>query len=158
MLCGKLFMTGAGRIIAERNMARRREERIAFKGSRFGRDAILWGGRWYAAYPISNRRLEEILGERGVEVDPSTLNRSVMKYAPLLDQQSSARECPVGVSWRSDETHVMVKGGGKYFYRAASKAGAVADVLLTAKRDRKAALRFPRQADRSAWRSGEDHD
>ena len=119
---------------------------IEFKGSHFERDVILWGVRWYVAYPISYRQLEEMMEERGVEVDHSTLNRWVIKYIPLLEKQFRARKRPVGSSWRMDETYVKVKGTWKYLYRAVDKAGATVDFLLTAKRDGKAALRFLRKA------------
>jgi transposase-like protein len=119
---------------------------IEFKGSHFEREVILWGVRWYVAYPISYRQIEEMMEERGVEVDHSTLNRWVVKYAPLLDQQFRARKRPVGSSWRLDETYVKIKGSWKYLYRAVDKAGATVDFLLTAKRDRNAALRFLRKA------------
>ena len=58
---------------------------VDFKGSHFEREIILWGVRWYVAYPISYRQLEEMMEERGVEVDHSSLNRWVIKYLPLLD-------------------------------------------------------------------------
>ena len=119
---------------------------IEFKGSHFERDVILWGVRWYVAYPISYRQLEEMMEERGVEVDHSTLNRWVIKYAPLLEQEFRARKGPVGRSWRMDETYVKVRGVWKYLYRAVDKSGATVDFLLTAKRDHKAALRFLRKA------------
>ena len=122
---------------------------IEFKGSHFERDVILWGVRWYVAYPISYRQLEEMMDERGVEVDHSTLNRWVLKYVPLLETQFCARKRSVGSSWRLDETYVKVKGVWKYLYRAVDKAGATVDFLLTAKRDCKAALRFLRKAIRS---------
>jgi putative transposase len=115
---------------------------IEFKGSHFEREVILWGVRWYVAYPISYRQLEEMMDERGVEFDHSTLNRWVLKYVPLLEKQFRARKRPVGSSWRMDETYVKVKGVWKYLYRAVDKAGATVDFLLTAKRDRKAARRF----------------
>jgi putative transposase len=98
------------------------------------------------AYPISYRQFEEMTEERGVEVDHSTLNRWVVKYAPLLELEFRARKRQVGCSWRMDETYVKVKGVWKYLYRAVDKAGATVDFLLTAKRDRKAALRFLRKA------------
>ena len=121
---------------------------IEFKGSHFEREVILWGVRWYVAYPISYRQLEEMMDERGVEVDHSTLNRWVVKYVPLLEAQFRARKRPVGSSWRLDETYVKVKGVWKYLYRAVDKPkpGATVDFLLTAKRDCKAALRFLRKA------------
>src|SRR5271163_4589070 len=83
---------------------------------------------------------------RGVEVDHSTLNRWVLKYVPLLETQFCARKRPVGSSWRMDETYVRVKGVWKYLYRAVDKAGATVEFLLSAKRDRKAALRFLHRA------------
>jgi transposase-like protein len=50
---------------------------IEFKGSHFEREIILWGVRWYVAYPISYRQLEEMMEERGVEVDHATLKRLI---------------------------------------------------------------------------------
>ena len=117
-----------------------------FKGSQFERDIILWGVRWYVAYPISYRQLEEMMQERGVEVDHSSLNRWVLKYTPALDKAFRQRKRAVGTSWRLDETYIRVKGQWKYLYRAVDKAGRTVDFLLTAKRDRKAASRFLRQA------------
>jgi len=67
-----------------------RQEMIEFKGSHFEWEVILWGVRWYVAYPISYRQLEEMMRERGVEVDHSTLNRWVLKYVPLLDKRFRA--------------------------------------------------------------------
>ena len=122
---------------------------IEFKGSHFEREVILWGVRWYVAYPISYRQLEEMMDERGVEVDHSTLNRWVLKYVPLLETQFRARKRPVGSSWRLDETYVKVKGVWKHLYRAVDKTGATVDFPATAKRDCKAALRFLRKAIRS---------
>ncbi|MBU6529286.1 IS6 family transposase (plasmid) [Methylocystis sp. MJC1] len=119
---------------------------IDFKGSHFERDVILWGVRWYVAYPMSYRQLEEMMEERGVDVDHSTLSRWVVKYAPFLERQFRVHKRAVGSSWRLDETYVKVKGHWKYLYRAVDKAGATVDFLLTAKRDRKAALRFLRKA------------
>jgi len=87
---------------------------IKFKGKSFEREVILWGVRWYVAYPISYRQLEEMMDERGVEVDHSTLNRWVLKYVPLLEAKFRARKRPVGSSWRLDETYVKVKGVWKY--------------------------------------------
>ena len=65
-----------------------------FKGSQFEREIILWAVRWYVAYPISYRQLEEMMGERGVAVDHSTLNRWVIKYAPEFEKSSVAASVP----------------------------------------------------------------
>jgi transposase-like protein len=96
----------------------RRGGMMNFKGSQFEREIILWGVRWYVAYPISYRQLEEMMGERGVAVDHSTLNRWVIKYAPEVEKQFRRRQRPVGRSWRMDETYVKIKGKSAYLYRA----------------------------------------
>ena len=119
---------------------------IDFKGSQFEREIILWGVRWYVAYPISYRQLEEMMGERGVAVDHSTLNRWVIKYAPEFEKVFRSRQRPVGRSWRLDETYVKIKGKWAYLYRAADTEGHTIDFLLTPTRDRDAAEAFLRKA------------
>src|SRR5215813_13232219 len=89
-----------------------------FKGSHFEKAIILWGVRWYVAYPISYRQLEEMMQERGVSVDHSTLNRLVIKYAPEVEKQFRHRQRTVGRSWRVDETNVKIRGKWAYLYRA----------------------------------------
>ena len=91
---------------------------IDFKGTQFEKEIILWDVRWYVAYPISYRQLEEMMGERGVTVDHSTLNRWVVKYAPEVEKQFRRCQRPVGRSWRLDETYVKIKGKSAYLYRA----------------------------------------
>jgi putative transposase len=117
-----------------------------FKGSQFEREIILWGVRWYVAYPISYRQLEEMMGERGVAVDHSTLNRWVIKYAPEFEKVFRRRQRPVGRSWRLDETYVKIKGKSAYLYRAVDRDGNTIDFLLTPTRDRDAAEAFLRKA------------
>jgi putative transposase len=120
-----------------------------FKGSQFEREIILWAVRWYVAYPISYRQLEEMMGERGVAVDHSTLNRWVIKYAPEFEKVFRRRQRPVGRSWRLDETYVKIKGKSAYLYRAVDKEGHTVDFLLTPTRDRDAAEAFLRKAIRT---------
>src|SRR5262245_47037630 len=122
---------------------------IDFKGSHFEKEIILWGVRWYVAYPISYRQLEEMMQERGVAVDHSTLNRWVLKYAPEFEKQFRQRKRPVGTSWRLDETYVRVKGEWKYLYRAVNREGQTIDFLLTPQRDRAAAEAFLHKAIRA---------
>ena len=71
---------------------------INCKGNQFEREIILWGVRWDVAYPISDRHLEEMMGERGVTVDHATLNRGVIKYAPEVEKQFRRRQRPLGRS------------------------------------------------------------
>ena len=112
------------------------------KGLRFPIDVILVCMRWYAAYPLSYRHLEEMMQERGVLVDHSSINRWAIRFLPLLEKVFRKHKRPVGVSWRMDETYIKVKGQRKYLYRAVDKAGKTVDFLLTAKRDKAAAMRF----------------
>jgi putative transposase len=122
---------------------------INFKGNPFEREVILWGVRWYVAYPISYRQLEEMMSERGVAVDHSTLNRWVIKYAPEIEKQFRRHQRPVGRSWRLDETYVKIKGKSAYLYCAVDKEGQTLDFLLTPNRDRAAAEAFLRKAIRN---------
>jgi transposase-like protein len=112
------------------------------KGMRFPIDVILVCIRWYAAYPLSYRHLEEMVQERGVVVDHSSINRWAIRFLPLLEKAFRKHKHAVGKSWRMDETHIKVKGVWKYLYRAVDKQGKTIDFLLTAKRDASAARRF----------------
>src|SRR5215813_4269148 len=115
---------------------------INFKGAHFPPEVILMGVRWYVAYPLSTRHVEELMEERGVEVDHSTINRWVIKYSPQLEEAFHRRKRAVWMSWRMDETYIKVKGEWKYLYRAVDKQGQTIDFLLTEHRDKEAALRF----------------
>jgi transposase-like protein len=119
---------------------------ISFKGAHFPKDIILMGVRWYVAYPLSYRHVEELLEERGVPVDHATIQRWVVKYSPLLEEAFHRRKRSVWVSWRMDETYIKVKGQWYYLYRAVDKYGQTIDFLLTEHRDAEAALRFLKKA------------
>jgi transposase-like protein len=115
---------------------------VNFKGMRFPIDVILVCIRWYAAYPPSYRHLEEMMEERGISVDHSTINRWAIRFLPLIEKMARNHKRPVGGSWRMDETYIKVRGTWKYLYRAVDKQGKTVDFLLTAKRDMAAAKRF----------------
>jgi putative transposase len=119
---------------------------VSFKGAHFPQDIILTGVRWYVAYPLSTRHVEELMRERGVHVDHATINRWVIKYSPQLEEVFHRRKRPVWRSWRMDETYIRVKGEWRYLYRAVDKQGQTIDFLLTEQRDQEAALRFLKQA------------
>jgi len=116
-----------------------------FKWRHFLPEIILLNVRWYCRYPLSYRNLEEMMAERGVEVDHSTLNRWVLKFAPELDKRIRPFLNPTNDSWRVDETYIEVKGGWKYLYRAVDSIGNTLDFMLSAKWDGKAAARFFRK-------------
>jgi putative transposase len=115
---------------------------VSFKGAHFPKDIILVCVRWYVAYPLSYRQVEELMQERGVSVDHATINRWVLKYAPQLEEAFHHRKRPVWIGWRMDETYIEVKGHWRYLYRAVDKAGQTIDFLLTEQRDEQAATRF----------------
>jgi putative transposase len=115
---------------------------ISFKGAHFPKDVILTCVRWYVAYPLSTRHVEELMQERRVTVDHSTINRWVVKYSPQLEAAFHDRKRPVWVSRRMDETYIRVKGQWYYLYRAVDKKGQTIDFLLTEQRDERAAKRF----------------
>jgi transposase-like protein len=102
--------------------------------------------RWYVAYPLSLRHIEEMMQERGVFVDHSTVHRWAIKVLPVMAAVFRRRKQPVGSSWRMDETYIKVAGQWKYLYRAVDRAGDTVDFLLTAKRDKAAARRFLERA------------
>ena len=90
--------------------------------------------------------MEEILEERGVEIDHTTLYRWVQEYAPQLEAEHRKRHKVCGTSWRMDETYIKVKGKWGYLYRAVDTEGDTVDFLLTKKRGKKAATRFFKKA------------
>ena len=98
--------------------------------------------RWYLRYGLSYRDLEELLAERGIEVDHVTLYRWVQRFTPLLID--AARPCrhAVGDRWFVDETYVKVAGVWRYVYRAVDQHGQVIDVYVSKPRDTAAATWF----------------
>src|SRR5471030_741513 len=113
-----------------------------FKRLRYPIEVMLVCVRWYAAYPLSLRNLEEMMAERGVIVDHATVHRWALKILPALAAVFRRRKRPVGSSWRVDETYIKVGGQWKYLYRAVDRLGQTVDFLLTAHRDVAAARRF----------------
>jgi transposase-like protein len=118
----------------------------AFAGFRFPSDVIVVAVRWYLRYNLSYRDVEELLVERGVEVDLVTVYRWVQRFTPLLrDAARFARHSP-GDMWFVDETYVKVNGVWRYVYRAIDQDEQVIDVLVSARRDADSARRFFQRA------------
>lgn len=119
---------------------------ISFSGRHYPKSIILQAVRWYVSYALSYRNIEEMLKERGIMVDHATLNRWVLHFAPLLEQNSRKYKRPVHRSWRMDETYIKVKGKWRYLYRAIDKYGATVEFMVTKRRDVNAAKSFFRKA------------
>jgi transposase-like protein len=119
-----------------------RSGRVGVLRFRFPPEVIVLAVRWYLRYGLSYRDLEELLAERGVEVDHVTLFRWVQRFTPLLVE--AARPCRHAVNgrWFVDETYVKVAGVWQYVYRAVDDQGQVIDVYVSVRRGIAAARRF----------------
>src|SRR5881397_3372862 len=123
-----------------------RPSSAAFAGFLYPPEVIMLAVRWYLRFGLSYRDLEELLAERGVDVDHVTVYRWVQCFTPLLID--AARPCrhAVGGRWFVDKTYVKVAGRWRYVYRAVDQHGQVIDVYLAAKRDNAAATAFFKRA------------
>jgi transposase-like protein len=120
--------------------------RSAFTGYRFPPEVITLAVRWYLRFGLSYRDVEELLAERGIEVDHVSIYRWVQRFAPEFAEAARARQHVVGDHWHVDETYVKVGGIWRYLFRAIDQFGQVIDVYLSPQRNREAARRLLAQA------------
>jgi transposase-like protein len=113
-----------------------------FKGRHFDRSVILLCIRWYLAYNLSLRNLEEMMAERGIEVDHATVGRWVVHYSPELLERFNRHKRPVSRKWHVDETYIKVRGRWTYLYRAIDSNGDTVEFWFSGKRNLTAAKRF----------------
>jgi len=118
----------------------------AFAGYRFPPEVITLAVRWYLRFGLSYRDVEELLAERGIEVDHVTIYRWVQRFAPEFAEAARARRHLVGDRWHVDETYLKVGGTWRYLFRAIDQFGQVIDVFLSPRRNREAARRLFVQA------------
>src|SRR4029077_5470570 len=117
-----------------------------FKWRQTTPELIVCAVRWYLRYSLSLRDVEELLNERGLEADHTTVWRWVQRYGPELEQRLRRHLKPSNKSWRVDETYIRGKGRCFYLYLAIDSPGATIDFLLSALRDAAAAKRLFRRA------------
>ena len=117
-----------------------------FKGRHFDRSVILLCIRWYLAYNLSLRNLEEMMAERGISVDHATIHRWVIRYSPELLKRFNARKRVVTSKWHVDETYIKVRGRWMYLYRAIDSNGDTVEFWFSERRNLTAAKRFLRKA------------
>jgi putative transposase len=113
-----------------------------FKGRHFDRSIILLCIRWYLAYNLSLRNLEEMMAERGISVDHATIHRWVVRYSPALLKRFNARKRAVTSKWHVDETYIKVRGRWMYLYRAIDSNGDTVEFWFGERRNLAAAKRF----------------
>ena len=85
-----------------------------FRGRHFRDEIIVLCLRWYLRYPLSYRDLEEMMAERGLAIDHSTIARWVLRYAPVLNERIRSEMRQPNRSWRCDETYIRVAGQWTY--------------------------------------------
>ena len=119
---------------------------MIFKWRQTALELIVCALRWYLRYSLSLRDVEELLGERGLKADHTTVWRWVQRYGPELEQRLRRHLKPTNKSWSVDETYVRIKGRWCYLYRAIDSTGATIDFLLSALRDAVAVKRLFRKA------------
>jgi putative transposase len=117
-----------------------------FNGRHFDRSVILLCVRWYLAYSLSLRDLEELMTERGISVDHTIIHRWTVHYAPLLLEQFNRRKRPVTGKWHVDETYIKVRGRWRQLYRAIDSNGDTVEFWFSERRNLTAAKRFLRKA------------
>jgi transposase-like protein len=121
-----------------------------FKWRHFEAEIIVCAVRWYLRYALSYRDVEELLRERGVSVDQTTVFRWVQRYAPELDRRCRPYLRATNDSYRVDETYIRIKKRWYYLYRAVDSTGATLDFMLSPTRDADAAERFFRRVLRAS--------
>jgi len=119
-----------------------KQNKFPFKWRHFEPAIILLCVRWYCRYQLSYRNVEEMMRERGLDVDHSTVFRWVQRYAPEINKRIRQHLKMSGTSYRVDETYIKVGKTCKYLYRAVDKEGQTIEFMLSAKRDVSAAKRF----------------
>lgn len=117
-----------------------------FKHHRFPAEIILCAVRMYLRYPLSYQDTADLLAERGVVVDRSTIYRWVQKFGPELAKRTDRHRRWISLAWHVDETYVRVGGKWRYLWRAIDSHGQLIDFRLTARRDAAAAKAFLRSA------------
>ena len=106
-----------------------------FKWRQTDPELILCAVRWYLRYSLSFRDVEELLRERDLEADHTTIWRWVQRYGPGLEERLRRHLKPTNKSWRVDKTYVRVKGRWCYLYRAIDSTGATINFVLSGLRD-----------------------
>ena len=113
-----------------------------FRKRQFDPVIIVTCVRWYLRFSLSLRDVEELMAERGLSVDHTTVWRWVQAYAPEIRKRMQGHVKYKLTTWFMDETYVQVAGRWMYLFRAVDNHGQTVDFYLSETRDREAAKRF----------------
>ncbi len=117
-----------------------------FKGRHFDKSVILLCVRWYLAYNLSLRNLKEMMAERGIDLDHSSVHRCVICFSPKLLERFNEKKRQVTRKWNLDEAYIKVKGEWLYLYRPIDSNGDTVEFYFSQHRDLTAVKRFLRKA------------
>jgi hypothetical protein len=109
-------------------------EGAMFKGRDFDRSVILLCVRWYLAYSLGLRNLEEMMAERGISVDHATIHKWIVRYSPDLLEQFNRHKRPVTGRWHVSETYIKVRGEWRYLYPAIDSHGGTVEFWFSKRR------------------------
>src|SRR5947207_15288617 len=136
-------------------MGTRSELEKMFKGRHFEPEVIIVSVRWYLKYKLSTADISEMMAERGISVDPSTIWRWVKRYAPDFEKKWQRFASLIGPSWRVDETYIKVKGKQTYLYRGVDTR-TKRRVALESPPQRQGHETFSPPRERGAWAKAQD--
>jgi transposase, IS6 family len=117
-----------------------------FRGRHFADEVITLAVHWYLRFSLSYRDVEELLRERGMAVDHTTVWHWVQRYAPELERRVRRHCAPIGRKWHLDETYIRAAGEWVYLYRAIDETGATVNFFLSRERSARAARFFLKRA------------
>ena len=115
---------------------------MKFKNLQFPEAVVILVVRYYCAYKLSYRDIEEICKDRNISLDHSTINRWVIKFSKYIVDRARKYKKPVSGKWRMDETYIKIKGKWYYYYRVVDENGDIIDFYLSRNRKAKAAKKF----------------
>src|ERR687890_301906 len=118
---------------------------LSYRGHRFPASIIQHAIWLYLRFTLSYRDVEELLAERGLDLSYETVRRWVLKFGPLLARGLRQRRPRPGNRWHLDEMVVRIAGRRMYLWRAVDQEGEVLDILVQARRDKRAAMRLMRK-------------
>lgn len=116
--------------------------KVKFGQTKYSIETIMTAIRLYLSYSTSYRDVEEILKERGITIDHTTIYRWVIKYVPKLLKKFRKYKLKTGEQWHLDETYIKVGGVDHYLYRAVDSEGYTIDFKLYTRRNKSAAKRY----------------